>query len=80
MKHWVNVKMWAKGAKYDEATLDLNEMYLIEGPRVLAIAKQDDGTIEFSEQCDEHFGVNYTPAEAIEVLEEAIAWIKGDSS
>ncbi len=43
--------------------------------RVFSISRIDD-VIVFTEECDGYFSGEYTKEEAIEVLQEAIAWIK----
>ncbi len=61
-KHWV--------AKENEITLKADR------ERVLDIIKTKDKII-FEEGCDNYFSAEFTKDEAIEVLEEAIQWIKG---
>jgi len=46
------------------------------GERVLAVAIESDGKVQFVEQCDGWFGTTVTPEQAVEILEEAIAWIR----
>lgn len=46
------------------------------GERVLAVAVDSDGKVQFIEQCDGWFGAAVTPEQAVEALEEAIAWIR----
>ncbi len=43
--------------------------------QVFSISKRD-GLIAFFEECDGYFSVEYTKEEAVEMLQEAIAWIK----
>lgn len=47
-----------------------------EEDRVLSIIKQDDGEIQFAEQCDDYFIARFSKEEAVELLQEAITWIQ----
>lgn len=44
--------------------------------RVLSLYKQNDGSIEFLEECDGYYYVLLSKEHAIEALQEAIDWIK----
>lgn len=47
--------------------------------RVLSITKADDGSICFRERCDQYFSMELSRDQAIDALQEAIAWIKKTS-
>ena len=43
--------------------------------RIVALIKNDDGTIQFAEQCDGFFWVGMSKEDAKQALREAIEWI-----
>jgi len=52
------------------------EIGLLKEDRVFSIVKNDGGSITFREKCDGYFSASFTKEQAIELLQEAIAWIE----
>lgn len=52
------------------------EKEIIFGEKVFSITKEKSGDFIITEECDGYFGRTLTKEEAIEMLEEAISWIK----
>ena len=77
MKHWI------EGSSYGQMPDKVISLAINgddeESERVLAIGIKPDGLVEFREQCDSWFGTSVPPMVAIELLEEAIAWIRRDA-
>lgn len=47
-----------------------------DADRILSIKYTDNKQIRIREECDQYFTEEYTPWEAVALLEEAIEWIK----
>lgn len=62
----------------EESPIEIRLTSTDHGQRVLAIAVQEDGHVEFYELCDECFGISMTREDAILALQEAIAWIEAN--
>jgi hypothetical protein len=75
MKYWNNKKTrWGNKLTGNE------KITLIDGSfddwgRILSI-KEKDGKIRFREECDSYFSLEVSKEQAIEILKEAIDWIK----
>ena len=67
MKYWKKADEWAATEGITLASTD----------RVIVLdCDKDSDSLTFSEGCDGHFSATYTKQGAIELLEEAIQWIK----
>ena len=51
-----------------------DRIYLAEG--ILSIFFNEDENVVFMESCDEYFFETFSKKEAVEMLQEAIDWIK----
>jgi len=69
------MKYFENDIDYSGAESVLLKNCIILEERIFGITKIDEGKIEFSERCDDHFCKTFTQEEAIELLEEAIDWI-----
>ena len=70
------LKKWKKGASengYGEPGI-----ILIDGDmdRVLSVTKQEDGQIQFMEECDGCFRLKCSKEDALAVVDELRAWIE----
>ena len=68
------MKYFEKG-KPESSDFELEGIIL--NSRIFSIVR-DGANFLFSEECDGYFQQEYTEEQAIELLEEAIAWIKGE--
>lgn len=73
------MKYWARTTDRDTdanaITLSPESVEADSDGRILCITEDPDG-FRFAEQCDDWFSVTMSPEEAIEALQEAIAWIR----
>ncbi len=70
------MKYWTQHEK-GMVTLTTLAGNLLDDERVVDLIPEDDGSIVFREACDGYFSITFSPTEAIEALQEAIDWIKG---
>ena len=66
--------------KYFKENNAKDKIKLIEDDRVISIKKNSSDGVRIQEGCDNYFCVYCTHAEAIELFQEAIDWLKGESS
>ena len=70
------IKKWRTG-KSEKGYGDPG-ILLLDGDmdRVLSVTKQDDGQIQFMEECDGYFRLKCSKEDALAVVEELKAWIE----
>ena len=74
LKYFSTKNIWQK-EKEDYIRLN----YETDGEKddqIFSIKKESNGMVRFTEECDQYFTLSLTKEEAIEMLQEAIDWIK----
>lgn len=82
MKHWEfggtlnNTSVAGLSLKRSDDKVVATDTMIGEPDRIISICVDSDGMVAFIEQCDGVFGVKMSRDIAVEVLQEAIEWIK----
>jgi hypothetical protein len=72
MKYWYDQNGWHEGG----IILRDSRIENHDNDRVIGMYFYE-GKVILEEQCDNYFKAEFTPAQAIEAIQEAIDWIKG---